>query len=153
MQNNNTKTILEELNLELDTLEINELNELLEDIETKTIEDIILFINETDAQDSAIEVIEDILNKIDVEDDFYIEVDSKEYRFIHDRVIEDEFYNYNADLIDECYLSNIPETIKNYFNYDEFVSDCKYDGYANTFSSWDGSTEIELNNYTAFRTN
>ena len=153
MQNNNTKTILEELNLELDTLEIDELNELLEDIETKTIEDIILFINETDAHSQAIEVIEDILNKIDSEDDFYIEVDSKEYRFIHDRVIEDEFYNYNVDLIDECYLNNVPEMVKNYFNYDKFVEDCKYDGYAHTFSSWDGSTEIELNNYTVFRTN
>ena len=153
MQNNNTKTIIKDLNLELDSTEIKELNELLEDIETEIVEDIILFINETDGQDSAIEVIEEILNKIDSEDDFYIEVDSKEYRFIHDRIIEDEFYNYQVDLIDECYLSNVPEIVKNYFDYDKFISDCEYDGYANTFSSYDGSTEIELTNYTVFRTN
>ena len=153
MQNNNTKTIIKELSLELDSTEIDELNELLEDIETETIEDIILFINEIDGQDSAIEVIEEILNKIDSEDDFYIEVGSKEYRFINDRIIEDEFYNYQVDLIDECYLNNVPEVVKNYFNYDKFVDDCKYDGYANTFSSYDGSTEIELTNYTVFRIN
>ena len=147
------KKVTEGLGLDLSKDDVISLDEVLENIDSNNLDDILTFIKETDSEDEYLELIEKVDNKLDMENDFYIEIGSHEYRFIHNDAIEDLFYDYNVDLVDECYLHGVPEMIKNYFNYDKFVEDCKYDGYANTFSSYDGSTEIELNDYTVFRTN
>lgn len=42
---------------------------------------------------------------------------------------------------------NTPEFIRNYFNYDLFIDDCKEDGRPHHFNGYDGSTEIETENW------
>ena len=147
------KEITTGLSLELSNDEVISLDELLENTDTDNLNDIITFTKETDLETDYLEIIELVNNGINNSNDFYIEIGNQEYRFIHNDVIEDEFYNCNVDLVDECYLNNVPEMVKIYFDYDAFVKDCSYDGYANSFSSYDGTTEIELSKYRVFRTN
>jgi len=148
------KTISNELGLDLTKEEVIALDNVLDDIELDNLNDILTFIRETESENEYLEVIEKLDNELNNSNDFFIEVNNKEYRFIHNDDIEDLFYDYNVNLIDECYFTNdTPEVLKNYFDYDKFVSDCMYNGYANTFSSYDGTTEIKLNSYRVFRTN
>ena len=147
------KEITKDLRLELSKDEVISLDGVLDNIDTNNLNDIITFIKEKDLENDYLEVIEKVDNEINNSDDFYIEIGNQEYRFIHNNIIDTEFYDYNVELVDDCYLNNVPEMVKSYFDYDKFVSDCMYDGYANTFSSYDGRTEIELSDYRVFRTN
>ena len=79
----------------------------------------------------------------------YIEPDFTKYTYVaFDKFwIDDIWYDATIDLVDECYLNNVPEQVKNYFNYDKFFEDCKEDGRAHHFNGYDGNTELETNNY------
>lgn len=142
------------VNLELSTIKkLDKLLSTISDIDT-TIDIMIDFFNESDAEitsENIIEFITQYNNNLDY--DFYIELDSQEYRFISDIFLEDTFEVYCIELFDECYLPNIPENIKQYIDYGKFISDCEYNGYAHLFSSYDGRTHIETNKYNIFRTN
>lgn len=88
-------------------------------------------------------------------DDFTVETDDGEYRFIVEDAIERIHRAEIEDLVDDCYLAdkNIPETIKNYFDYDSFARDCRLsDGYGHHFARYDGN-EYENGKYYMFRTN
>lgn len=87
--------------------------------------------------------------------DFTVETEEGEYRFIEEDVIESIHREEIETLVDDCYLSdkNIPEMIKRYFDYDSFARDCRLsDGYGHHFSSYDGSEE-QNGNYFMFRVN
>ena len=88
-------------------------------------------------------------------DDFTVETDEGEYRFIEEDAIERIHREEIENIVDDCYLSdkNIPEMIKRYFDYDSFARDCRLsEGYGNHFSSYDGSEE-QNGNYFMFRVN
>ena len=89
------------------------------------------------------------------DDDFTVETEEGEYRFIEEDAIERIHREEIENLVDDCYLSdkNIPEMIKRYFDYDSFARDCRLsDGYGHHFSSYDGSEE-QNGNYFMFRVN
>jgi len=110
------------------------------------------FINEESLTMSLSEV-KALDNKLQDNNDFYFEIEGKEYRFISDSVIEETFEEYCIDLFDDCYMYQVPEQIKRYIDYGKFVEDCRYDGYAHSFSSYDGYTHIETDVWNIFRTN
>ena len=87
--------------------------------------------------------------------DFTVETEEGEYRFIEEDAIESIHREEIETLVDDCYLSdkNIPEMIKRYFDYDSFARDCRLsDGYGHHFSSYDGSEERN-GDYFMFRVN
>ena len=79
----------------------------------------------------------------------YIEPDFTKYTYVAfdkfwiDNIWTDSLIN----LADDCYLNGVPELIKNYFDYDKFVEDYKQDGRASHFNGYDGSTELETEDY------
>lgn len=80
----------------------------------------------------------------------YIEPDFTKYTYVafDEFWIEDIWYDATIDLVDECYLNNVPEQVKNYFDYDKFFEDCKENGSrAEQFNNYDGNTELETDNY------
>ena len=79
----------------------------------------------------------------------YIEPDFTKYTYVAlDKCqIDDLWYDSIIDLVDDCYLSGVPEQVKNYFDYDKFVEDFMVDGRVNHFNGYDGSTELETEDY------
>ena len=71
----------------------------------------------------------------------YIEPDFTKYTYVAlDKCqIDDLWYDSIIDLVEDCY--------KNYFNYDKFFEDVQQDGRANHFNGYDGSTELETEDY------
>ena len=85
--------------------------------------------------------------------DFTVETEEGEYRFIDEDVIESIHRDEVETFVDDCYLSdkNVPKMIKQYFDYDSFARDCRLsDGYGHHFSSYDGSEE-QNGDYFMFR--
>lgn len=80
----------------------------------------------------------------------YIESEFTQFTYVALRQdeIDDIWYDATIDLVDECYLNNVPEQVKNYFNYDKFFEDCKENGSrVEQFNGYDGNTELETDNY------
>lgn len=96
--------------------------------------------------------------KIDSENDFYIDIDGNEYRVINEDAIWDIYVDSIRDLTEECYLIN--EGAKQWWiaiDWEKTAENCyNSDGYGHHFSSYDG-TELECKfgqeNYYIFRTN
>lgn len=87
------------------------------------------------------------------DDDFNVELDGAEYRFIADGVIEAIFEESVRELIEDCYgLDDMPSIISCHLDWDGIVRDCMVDGYGLHFSSYDGS-ELEVTGYYIFRIN
>jgi len=90
-------------------------------------------------------------------DDFHIELDGNEYRFILEGSIDDIYYDSQKDLIEECFMprEGLPTWIE--IDWDQTIENVKNaDGYGNHFSSYDGSEEyvvFEDYAYYIFRTN
>lgn len=80
----------------------------------------------------------------------YIEPDcSTKYTYVvlHKDEIDDLWSESLRDLFDDCYAHDIPENLRKYIDYESFIDDCKEDGRPNYFNGYDGSTEIETENY------
>ena len=79
----------------------------------------------------------------------YIEPEFTKFTYVALRQDEIDaiWYDATIDLVDECYLNNVPEQVKNYFNYDKFFEDVQQEGRANHFNGYDGNTELETDNY------
>lgn len=80
----------------------------------------------------------------------YIEPDcSTKYTYValHKDEIDDIWSESLRDLFDECYAHDIPENLRKYIDYESFIDDCKEDGRPHHFNGYDGSTEIETDNY------
>jgi hypothetical protein len=103
------------------------------------------------------EELEDLLEKIDSEVDFDIELDGKEYRFIRDVNIWDIYFESQMDLIKDCYFprDGLPWWVE--IDWDKTIQNVlDADGYGNHFSTYDGSEEMVLHeneNYYIFRIN
>ena len=86
--------------------------------------------------------LDDLENEMSKSNDFTIDLDGCQYRFISENTIEDTYHDEQMDLIKECFLDgkDLPwwfeidwdKTIENVFN---------ADGYGNHFSGYDGSEE------------
>ena len=79
----------------------------------------------------------------------YIEPDFTKYTYVALRQdeIDDIWTDSLIDLADDCYISELPEHLKKYFDYDKFVEDGKEDGRPQHFNGYDGSTELETEDY------
>ena len=79
----------------------------------------------------------------------YIEPDFTKYTYVAlDKCqIDDIWTDSLIDLADDCYISELPEHLKKYFDYDKFVEDCMEDGRPHHFNGYDGSTELETEDY------
>ena len=79
----------------------------------------------------------------------YIEPDFTKYTYVALRQDEiDAIWTDSLiDLADDCYIGEIPEHLKKYFDYDKFVEDCMEDGRASHFNGYDGNTELETEDY------
>ena len=79
----------------------------------------------------------------------YIEPDFTKYTYVALRQdeIDDIWTDSLIDLVADCYIRELPEHLKQYFDYDKFVEDCKEDGRAHNFNGYDGSTELETEDY------
>ncbi len=82
----------------------------------------------------------------------YIDIDGGEYRVIPESIIERLFEESVIEMCDDCFIPDLPDVMKQYFDYDKFVQDCSYDWYGHHFSWYDGS-EIEGNGLYLFRNN
>ena len=79
----------------------------------------------------------------------YIEPEFTKYTYVALRQdeIDDIWTDSLIDLANDCYISELPEHLKKYFDYDKFVEDYMEDGRANHFNGYDGSTELETEDY------
>ena len=79
----------------------------------------------------------------------YIEPDFTKYTYVALRQdeIDDIWTDSLIGLVADCYIRKLPEHLKQYFDYDKFVEDCKEDGRAHNFNGYDGSTELETEDY------
>lgn len=86
--------------------------------------------------------------------DFSVELEGAEFRFIAEKAIDDIYYFETVDLIKECYNLEVPDFIE--IDWDKTVENCKADGFGHHFSRYDGSEvyirESELEYY-IFRVN
>ena len=107
--------------------------------DTKLLKENLELYTECKIKRSKLVEIEDLMYE---ENDFTIELDNKEFRFISENTIEAIYYDEQKDLIQDCFLGGkqLPlwieidweSTIENVLN---------SDGYGNHFSGYDGSEE------------
>ena len=95
----------------------------------------------------------EIENKLS--DDFYITIESNEYRIISDNAIWDIYVEEIQRTVEDCYDLKIPDFVA--VDWEETANNCLVDGYGHTFASYDGE-EIETKSkdgdyYHIFRTN
>ena len=96
--------------------------------------------------------VSDFYDKIKTENDFYIEINGKEYRIIKEDIIWDVYVDSIKEIAEE--YTDIPNWIS--IDWEETAGNCYVDGYGYTFSTYDGSElEYKFNNenYFIFRTN
>lgn len=102
--------------------------------------------------------VREIERNIESENDFYVEIDGQEYRFIHDAFIWDIYVDGIKEITEECYLIN--DGAKQWWiaiDWEKTAENCyDADGYGHHFASYDGN-EVEWafdgENYHIFRTN
>jgi len=86
-------------------------------------------------------------------DDFCVNLDGAEYRFIREDTIKDIYAESIQEMFESCYdLDNIPDVLRWHIDWDGVVRDCMVDGYGHHFSHYDGS-EYNAGEYYIFRTN
>ena len=99
--------------------------------------------------------VREIERYIESENDFYVEIDGQEYRFIHDDFIWDIYVDGIKEITEECYTGKLEWWIA--VDWEETAQNClDSDGYGNHFASYDHN-EVEWafdgENYHIFRTN
>lgn len=86
----------------------------------------------------------------DLSDDFYYEIDGYEFRIIAKSAIWDIYVDTIKETVLDCYdLGDMPHFVV--VDWEETAKKCYADGYAHTFSSYDGDTEIYAGRYIIFR--
>ena len=98
--------------------------------------------------------VSEIEKKLNSDNDFTVEIDGEEYRFINEGVLWETYINTIKEITEDCYEIDAPSWLA--IDWEETAENCFVDGYGHTFSSYDGS-EIEYTfneeNYFIFRTN
>ena len=122
------------------------------------IRDILELINESLQLQSNRDEVREIERNIESENDFYVEIDGQEYRFVHDDFIWDIYVDGIKEITEECYLVN--DGAKQWWiaiDWEKTAQNCyDADGYGHHFATYDGN-EVEWafdgENYHIFRTN
>lgn len=118
--------------------------------------------NEEDLKKENISLTQDLIEKIEElesnigKDDFYLEYDGNEYRLIADSDLWEIYVESIKNLVSDCYdikLDNIPSFVEFSIDWEKTAKNCLQDGYAHTFSTYDGDTHIETSEYNIFYTN
>lgn len=80
----------------------------------------------------------------------------REYLVVSSSDLDDVYRDYMVELIDDCVIPNLPENLKNYFDYDSYIDDSlSGDGYGQ-LAPYDGNdNEVQYNGtyYHIFRLN
>lgn len=87
----------------------------------------------------------------DITVDYRFELDGNEYRIIAEYSIWDIYVEEIKAICEDCYELNIPQFMQGCIDWDAVATNCIADGYAHTFSSYDGS-ELEAAGYYIYRT-
>ena len=76
------------------------------------------------------------------ENEFFIYIENKQFRFISENTIQNIYHDEQKDLIEECYLGGkqLPDWIE--IDWESTIENVlQSDGYGHHFSSYDGSEE------------
>jgi hypothetical protein len=99
--------------------------------------------------------VREIERYLNSENDFYVEIDREEYRFINEDVIWDIFVDEIQQFTEDCYTGKLKWWIA--IDWEQTAENClQADGYGLHFASYDGNEhEYKLGeeNYYIFRTN
>ena len=100
---------------------------------------------------------ENLIDEMYCKNDFTIELDGGEYRFINDSEIWDIYFDEQKDLIEELYLPNLNREWWIAIDWDTTITNVfEADGYANHFASYDdheNSIIWKTERWYIFRTN
>ena len=122
------------------------------------IRDILELINESLQLQINRDEVREIERNIESENDFYVEIDGQEYRFVQDEFIWDIYGDGIKEITEEGYLVN--DGAKQWWiaiDWEKTAQNCyDADGYGHHFATYDGN-EVEWafdgENYHIFRTN
>jgi len=120
-------------------------NQLLRDVEE--------FVNDYELETTD-DQLDDLLEKLTMEHDFYVELDGNEYRFIDENHIWEIYVESIKEMVQDCYDLNVPDWIA--VDWEETAENCHVDGYGHHFSHYDGSEDectFNGDTYYIFRTN
>lgn len=101
----------------------------------------------------------DLIDELQTEDSFHIELDGNEYRFIDAAEIDDIAVEEIKEIVKECYLdgTDLDKLWWIAIDWEQTAENCiNADGYGHHFSSYDGSEEEERllgKDWYIFRTN
>jgi hypothetical protein len=99
--------------------------------------------------------VREIEHYLNCDDDFYVEIDGEEYRFINEDAIWDIYVEGIQAITEECFTGKLDWWIA--IDWEETAENClQADGYGQHFASYDGNEhEYKLGeeNYYIFRTN
>lgn len=87
-------------------------------------------------------------------DDFWIELDGEEYRFIHEDFIWDIYVDSIKEMVEDCYDIKAPDWLV--IDWEQTAENCYADGYGHHFAHYDGNEyehKIGGELYYIFRTN
>tara|TARA_R110000824_G_scaffold138850_1_gene303758 strand:+ start:354 stop:719 length:366 start_codon:yes stop_codon:yes gene_type:complete len=98
------------------------------------------FIKEDLELDICKDELSEILENLEMEVDFFQEIDGCEYRFIWDEEIWDIYVKEIKSIVEDSYAINAPDWLA--IDWEQTAENCSVDGYGNTFNSYDGGEEI-----------
>lgn len=103
------------------------------------------------------EALEELADKIESSDDFWIELDGNEYRIISDSSIWEIYVEEIKNITEDCYsdvikLDDLPHWLAFEIDWEQTAKNCHADGYGHTFAGYDGE-EQEVSGWWIFRTN
>ena len=115
---------------------------------------ILEFINEELELDVNRDEVKELERELNSYNDFYIDINGNEYRFIHSDIIWDIYKETIIEITEDCYDIKAPSWLA--IDWEETANNCFVDGYGHTFSGYDGG-ELEYTfgeeDYYIFRTN
>jgi hypothetical protein len=88
---------------------------------------------------------ENLIDEMYRKNDFTIEIDGCEYRFINDSAIWDIYFDEQKDLIEECYINDLNKEWWIVIDWEATIDNVySADGYGHHFATYDGS-EYNIN--------
>lgn len=103
------------------------------------------------------DALEELADKMESSNDFWIELDGNEYRIIADSSIWEIYVEEIKNITEDCYsgvfdLNDLPHWLAFEIDWERTAKNCYADGYGHTFAGYDGE-EQEVNGWWIFRTN
>jgi len=98
------------------------------------------FIQDELELDAHSQEVEELKNKIENSEDFYIKIDGQEYRFISEFKIWDIYVEKIKNITLDCYDLKLPDFLA--IDWEKTAQNCSVDGYGHIFARYDGE-ELE----------